>query len=321
MNLTLPVPVAASERLPALITAAGDAASLRFLEFFAANIRNPHTRRAYSRAVADFLAWCSEHGVPSITAVQPLHVATWIEMQTRQLSAPTVKQHLAAIRHLFDWLVTGQVVPTNPAASVRGPAHTARTGKTPMLEPAEARVLLDAIDVTTPAGLRDRALIAMMVYSFARVGAALGMKVEDVFTQNRRLWLRLREKGGKAHAMPCHHNLETYLTAYIDQAGLADDPKGPLFRTIGRGTGRLTRTPLPQANAYMMIGRRAAAAGIGTKVGNHSFRATGITTYLKNGGTLEKAAAMANHASTRTTQLYDRRHDEMSLDEVERIRV
>jgi site-specific recombinase XerD len=271
--------------------------------------------------VADFLAWCDEHGVPSIAGVQPLHVATWIEMQTRELSAPTVKQHLAAIRQLFDWLVTGQVMPTNPAASVRGPAHTARTGKTSVLEPAEARVLLDAIDVTTPAGLRDRALIAMMVYSFARVGAALGMKVEDVFTQNRRLWLSLREKGGKAHAMPCHHNLETYLTAYIDQAALADDPKGPLFRTIGRGTGRLTRTPLPQANAYMMIGRRAAAAGIGTKLGNHSFRATGITAYLKNGGTLEKAAAMANHASTRTTQLYDRRHDEMSLDEVERIRV
>ncbi len=321
MNLTLPVPVAASVHLPTLITAAGDQASKRFLEFFAANIRNPHTRRAYSRAVADFLTWCDAHGVPSITAVQPLHVATWIEMQTRELSAPTVKQHLAAIRHLFDWLVTGQVMPANPAGSVRGPTHVSRTGKTPVLEPAEARALIDAIDITTPIGLRDRALIALMVYSFARIGAALGMRVEDVFTQNRRLWVRLREKGGKAHAMPCHHNLETYLTAYIEQAGLADDPKGWLFRTIGRSTCQLTRTPLPQANAYMMIGRRAAAAGIGTKLGNHSFRATGITAYLKNGGTLEKAAAMANHASTRTTQLYDRRNGEMSLDEVERIRV
>jgi integrase len=113
----------------------------------------------------------------------------------------------------------------------------------------------------------------------------------------------------------------TYLIAYLGQAGIGDDPKGPLFRTIGRGTGQLTRTPLPQANAYAMIGRRAATAGIDTKLGNHSFRATGITAYLKNGGTLEKAAQMANHASTRTTQLYDRRHDEMSLDEVERIRV
>jgi site-specific recombinase XerD len=316
VNQLVPIGSAA---LPALVAAADTRAGIRFLEFFAAAIRNPHTRRAYSRAVADFLAWCAAAGVPSIAAVQPLHVAAWIEAQTREHSAPTVKQRLAAIRHLFDWLVTGQVVPVNPAASVRGPQHIVRQGKTPVLEPAEARALLDSIDVTTPAGRRDRALIGLMVYSFARIGAALGMTVGDVYTQNRRLWVRLREKGGKAHAMPCHHNLEEYLTAYLDGAALRDDPKGPLFRTIGRGTAQLTRTPLPQANAYAMVRRRAAAAGIETRLGNHSFRATGITAYLKNGGTLEKAAAMANHASTRTTQLYDRRHDELTLDEVERV--
>ncbi|HEX4184685.1 MAG TPA: hypothetical protein VHY78_02370, partial [Stellaceae bacterium] len=111
---------------------------------------------------------------------------------------------------------------------------------------------------------------------------------QSVYTQNRRLWVRLREKGGKRHAMPCHHNLEEYLTAYLDGAGLRGDPKGPLFRTIGRGTARFTRTVLPQANAYAMIGRRAAAAGIASKLGNHSFRATGITAYLKNGGTSKR---------------------------------
>jgi integrase len=121
--------------------------------------------------------------------------------------------------------------------------------------------------------------------------------------------------------MPCHHNLETYLHAYIDGCDLAGDPRGPLFRTIGRGTGKLTTTFMTQANAYAMIGRRAAAADIGTKIGNHTFRATGITAYLKNGGTLERAAVMANHASTRTTQLYDRRRDDVSLDEVERIQI
>jgi site-specific recombinase XerD len=312
----LPAPLAlghANAIVPALVADAGDRAAHRFLEFFAANIRNPHTRRAYGRAVADFLAWCEHHGVRSIAAVQPLHVGGWIELQARERSAPTAKLRLAAIRHLFDWLVMGQVVPANPAASVRGPRHIVKTGKTPVLEPAEARALL--------AGLRDRALIGLMVYSFARIGAALSMRVEDVFTQKRRLWVRLREKGGKRHEMPCHHNLEAYLVAYIEGVGLAEDPKGPLFRTIGRGTAKLTRTYLPQANAYAMIGRRAAAAGIETKVGNHSFRATGITAYLKNGGTLENAAAMANHASTRTTQLYDRRRDDISLDEVERIRV
>jgi site-specific recombinase XerD len=308
--------------VPALIAVAGGKARTRFLEFFAARIRNPNTRRAYGRAVADFLAWCEDNRVPSIAAVQPLHVAAWIEMQQQEHAAPTVKQRLAALRHLFDWLVTGQVVPVNPASSVRGPSHTVKEGKTPVLAAEEARAVLDNIEVTTIVGLRDRALIGMMVFSFARIGAVLGMKVEDVYTQNRRLWVRLREKGGKAHAMPCHHNLETYLSAYIEAAGIAGDPKGPMFRTIGRSKGRpLTRTVLQQADSYVMIARRCAAAGVATKVGNHSFRATGITTYLKNGGTLEKAAQMANHASTRTTQLYDRRREELSLDEVERIRV
>jgi site-specific recombinase XerD len=337
MNQLALLPSPSLPVLPELIAAAGDRASMRFIEFFTATIRNVHTRRAYGRAVAAFLAWCADAGVPSITAVQPIHVAAWIELQTLDLAAPSVKQRLAAIRHLFDWLVTGQVVPVNPVASVRGPQHIVRNGKTPVLEAAEARALLDSIKVvkirTLPdgtetdtteislIGLRDRALIALMVFSLARVGAALGMKVEDVYTQNRHLWVRLREKGGKAHAMPCHHSLEEYLHAYIDGAGLASDSKGPLFSTIARGTGRLSTAAMSQADAHAMIRRRAAAAGIETLLGNHSFRATGITDYLRNGGTLETAAAMANHASTRTTQLYDRRQDTVTLGEIERIRV
>ncbi|MDE2447118.1 MAG: tyrosine-type recombinase/integrase, partial [Alphaproteobacteria bacterium] len=157
--------------------------------------------------------------------------------------------------------------------------------------------------------------------SFGRIGAVLSMKVEDVFIQKGRLWVRLHEKGGKDHAMPCHHNLETYLNEYIERCGLADDPKGALFRTTGKKRVELTPTPLAQGNAYVMIGKRALEAGILTKIGNHSFRATGITAYLKNGGTLERAAVMANHASTRTTQLYDRRSDDVTLDEVEKIGV
>lgn len=305
--------------LPAIV--AGERAQLRFLEFFTTNIRNPNTRRAYARAVNEFLTWCSSVGVADLRAVATLHVATWIELQTQTLAAPSVKQRLAALRHLFDWLAVGQVVPFNPAASVRGPSHTSRSGKTPVLEPSEARQLLDSLDVSTPAGLRDRALIALMVFSFARIGAALSMKVEDVYTQHRRLWVRLREKGGKQHVMPCHHLLEEYLHAYLEGAGIKDDLKGPLFRTIQRGTGQLSATALSQANAHAMVRRRALAAGLQTLIGNHTFRATGITAYLKNGGTLENAAAMANHASTRTTELYNRHQDDISLDEVEKIRL
>jgi integrase/recombinase XerC len=316
MNHLAPIVI---DRPPALVAAAGERARIRFFEFFAANIRNIHTRRAYAQATREFMSWCENAGVQSIGDVRPLHVATYIEQLGRKRSAPTVKQRLAAIRHLFDWLVTGQVMSMNPASSVRGPSYSVKQGKTPVLDPTEARALLDSIDATTPVGLRDRALIGLMVYSFARIGAALAMKVEDVYVQNRRLWVRLHEKGGKRHEMPCHHNLEAYFQAYVDGCDLVGDPKGALFRTIGRGTNELTTTPLPQANAYAMIRRRADAAGIETKIGNHTFRATGITAYLKNGGTLEKAAAMANHASTRTTQLYDRRRDEVSLDEVERV--
>jgi site-specific recombinase XerD len=305
--------------LPALVANSGDQAGVRFLEFFTATIRNPNTRRAYAFAAGEFISWCEMQGLRSLTDVQPVHVAAYVEQLTRSHAAPTAKQRLAAIRHLFDWLVVGHIIRVNPAASVRGPSHRVKKGKTPVLSAAEARQLLDSIDASKPVGLRDRALIGLMVYSFARVGAATAMKVEDAFIQNRRLWVRLHEKGGKQHEMPCHHNLEAYLHAYIDGTAIANDPKGPLFRTIGRKSGALTQTALPQQNAYAMIERRARAIGLGTKIGNHSFRATGITTYLKGGGSLEIAANMANHSSTRTTQLYDRRSDDVSLDEVERI--
>ncbi len=254
-----------------------------------------------------------------MSKIEPLHVAAWVEGLQSNYSAPTVKQRLAGVKRLFDWLVVGQVVRSNPASSVRGPRLIIRRGKTPVLDAAEARQLLDAIDTTKIVGLRDRALIGLMVYSFARIGAALSMRVEDAYTQSRRLWVRLHEKGGKRHEMPCHHNLEAWLSEYADSADIWNDGKGWLFRTIDRKSKQLSTRQLSNANAYEMVRRRAGQAGLSTKIGNHSFRATGITAYLKNGGTLENAAHMANHASTRTTQLYDRRSDEIQLDEVERV--
>ena len=313
--------VGVGSQFPAAVTAAGSGAQRRFLEFFTANIRNVHTRRAYARAAREFFDWLERVGVTQLAAIESAHVAAYVEQLAKARSAPTAKLRLAALRHLFDWLVIGQIMPTNPASVVRGPRHIVRRGKTPVLDPSEARQLIDAIDTTSVIGLRDRALIGLMVYSFARIGAAIGMRVEDVYTQNRRLWVRLHEKGGKEHAMPCHHNLETYLHEYLAGAGLAQEPKAFLFQTYSRATGQLTGNPLPQANAYAMIQRRAKSGGITTHVGNHTFRATGVTAYLKNGGTLERAAQMANHASTRTTQLYDRRAEEVTLDEVERILV
>jgi integrase len=239
--------------------------------------------------------------------VEPIHVAAFVETQLKLHSRPTVKLRLAALRMLFDWMVVGQVLPVNPAHAVRGPKHTQKKGKTPVLNVDEARALIDAIDTTSLPGLRDRALIGLMVYTFARVGAAVSMKVEDFFVQGRRGWVRLHEKGGKEHEMPTHHNLDRYLEEYIAVADIAQDKKGPLFRTTCGRSGKLTRNSLLQSDVCRMIRRRALAAGIETEIGCHTFRATGITAYLKNGGKLEIAQQMAAHESARTTGLYDRR--------------
>ena len=309
---------AAAANLPVLFAPDAHAAK-RFIEFFTARIRNPNTRRAYARAAAEFAAWCGQNGLQELREIEPIHVAAYVEGLQGRLAAPSIKLYLAAIRMLFDWLVVGHALVTNPASSVRGPKHSVRKGKTPVLTAEEARVLLDSIDPSSLIGLRDRTLIALMVYTFARVGAALKMRIEDVYVQGRRTWIRLHEKGGKRHEMPAHHNLEEYLHAYIESAALAGDKKGFLFRTARGRTATLSERPMSQPDAWRMIERRARAAGIHTRIGNHSFRATGITEYLTNGGKLEIAQQMANHESARTTGLYDRRNDQVSLDEVERI--
>jgi site-specific recombinase XerD len=303
--------------LPAIVADAGEHAGRRFIEFLTATIRNANTRRAYGRAIADFFAWCEQHRL-TLPTIEPVHVAAYVEQLTAARSAPTVKQHLAAIRMCFDWLTSGGIIAFNPAASVRGPKHSVKRGKTPVLTAEEARQLLDSIDVSSLIGLRDRALIAVMVYSFARVGAALAMKVEDYYTEGRRAWFRLHEKGGKRHEVPAHHNAENYLDAYIEAAGIAGDKKTPLFRSIDRQR-TLTSRLLAARNALAMIKSRAKAIGLPETVCCHTFRATGITAYLQNGGTIEKAQQIANHESPKTTKLYDRTSDQITLDEVERI--
>lgn len=227
-------------RLPPIVAQAGEDATRRFLEFFTVNIRNRNTRQAYARAVLQFFEWCDERQL-RMSEIQPMAVAAYIESHPG--SPPTVKQHLAAVRMLFDWLVVGQVVPFNPAASVRGSRHVVKRGKTPVLSAAEARVLLDSIDLTGVVGLRDRAMIGVMVYSFARVSAVVGMQVDDYYRNGKRWWLRLHEKGGKFHEVPAHHNAEAYLDAYLEQSGLLEQPRTSLFRTARGRTGQLTDSP------------------------------------------------------------------------------
>jgi integrase/recombinase XerD len=323
MHELVPVPNrdlgrAGFDRLPGIIGHAGEAAAWRFVEFFTATIRNKNTRAAYAHAVGQFFAWCERHRITRLELLNPVVIATYIEQHTA--APPTVKQHLAAIRMLFDWLVTGQIVPMNPAASVRGPKHVVKRGKTPVLTADEARTLIDSIKTDSIVGLRDRALVGTMVYTFARVSAVVHMRVEDYYQNGKRWWVRLHEKGGKRHEVPCHHNAEAYLDAYLEAAGIRDEKKGPLFRSVDKRR-KLTVNPMTRTDVLRMIKRRALEAGLPSSTCCHTFRATGITAYLENGGTIENAQAIAAHESPRTTELYDRTGDEITLDEVERIAI
>jgi integrase/recombinase XerD len=321
---SLPSPLLSSSLMvPESIARAGDGAARLFLEFFTANIRNPNTRAAYSVAVQRFFSWCEQFGW-TLEQLEPMHLAAYVELLSVELAAPSVKQHLAAIRVLFDWLVTGQVVRFNPAAAVRGPKYVSRRGKTPVLSTEEARKLLDSIPTDTIVGLRDRALIAVMVYAFARVSAVLNMTVGDYYQQGRRGWFRLHEKGGKLHAVPAHHKAELYVDEYLNAAGVDLEKREhaslPLFRAASRNR-ELTERLLIRRDVLEMVKRRARKAGLPYSTCNHTFRATGITSYLENGGTIENAQVIAAHESPRTTKLYDRTTDEISLSEVERISI
>jgi site-specific recombinase XerD len=304
---------------PALIARAGNQAARRFLEFFTVNIRNRNTRAAYARATGDFLCWCEGQGLDELGRIQQVHVAGYIEQLLREMSPSSVKQHLAGIRTMFDWLVTGQVVPSNPAYAVRGPRHSVSKGVTPVLSSEEATALLSGMDVSTVVRLRDRAIIAVMTYTFARAGAVVALAIEDYFPQRKRWWLRLHEKNGKVNEMPCHHKLEGYLDAYIEAAAIASDREGPMFRSAIGKTGQLSGRPMLRGDVWRMVRRRASDAGIETAIGCHTFRATGITDYLTNGGRIEVAQRMAGHSNAKTTGLYDRRNDDISVGEMERI--
>lgn len=317
------------EFFPAMIRHEGRKAARRFLEFFVAEIENDNTRTTYHRAVRHFFSWCEAHGIHEIDQVEPVTVAAYIKEEKARRGnrgIQTVKVELAAIRSLFDYLVTGHIMMINPALSVRGPKHVVRKGKTPVLSGEDAKRLIESIPIYKDekpdlVGLRDRALLALMTYSFARVSAVIQMEVRDYAPAGKRYKVTLHEKGGKFHEVPVHHKAEEYIDAYIEAAGLADQKNSPLWRK-GRGrTGHLQDKALTRFDVFDMVRRRAKAAGINEEICCHTFRATGITAYRKNGGKLEKAQLIANHASPRTTGLYDRSEDEITLEEVERIQL
>ena len=278
-----------------------------------AHIRNRNTRHAYLAAVRRFAGWCEDRGL-ALGQVEPVVVAAYIEELTRARSPATVKQHLAALRMLFDRLVVGQILPFDPASSVRGPRHVVKAGKTPVLSVTETRALLDGIDVSNLVGLRDRAFLGVLVYSFARVSAAVSLRVADDYTQGPRSVFRLHEKGGRYNVVPARRLAQGCVDAYLEAARIGEDRRGPLFRSCEPGRrDALQERGMSRVGAFKMIKRRARKAGLPAEICAHSFRGTGITEYLRNGGDHEVAARIAGHESTRTTQLYNRLRMEISL--------
>ena len=339
------VPVMAAERTPArpatfvpqTLASEGKKARKRFVTFFTDRIRNPNTRAAYHRNACGFFAWCEVRGL-AFPDVESIHVAAYIEeLLAAGKAKRSVKQVLASIRKLYDWLIVDRICSINPAQAVEGPTISGKRGTTPYLDEETATHFLNSIDESSVVGLRDRALIGLMTFSFARIGAAISMNIDDYYRNGRKWFIRLHGKSGKAHTMPAHHKLEEYLGAYIEAAGGFNDfpeepqqargkPSRPLFRSSRGRSGELTNRRMSRVDAWRMIRRRANKAGLRITIGNHTFRATGITNYMVNGGDLKKARDMANHASTKTTSVYDHSGDditlnEITLDEIERINI
>jgi len=307
--------------LPAVIADAGDEASHATHEFFTARIPNPNTREAYGRAVVRFCRWCETERIPLHGITAPA-VAEYLEGLGGALGVPSVKLHLAGLRHWMDWLTQRGVLPVNPASSVRGPRHVVHEGKTPVLERDEARALFDSITGDDVVSLRDKALLAVMLFGFVRVGAVVKMRLRDFEDESADAWLVLREKGGKQRRIPCHHRIRECLRAYVAAAAFLDArSKEPLFQSAPGHSKKLSGRGMAREDVYSMVKRRCAAAGLPSSICNHSFRATGITIHAENGGRIEDAAALAGHASTRTTQLYNRKSRKIQRAEVERVQI
>ena len=318
-----------------LVENSGEDASKRILEFFTARIRNPHTRRAYVRAVGEFLAFCAERGKLSLRDIDPVTVAAYVE--AHPASAPTRKVHLAAVRKLFDFLVTGQIIPVNPALSVEGPRHTVTEGTTPAFENEQVRQLLASLDTSTVVGLRDRAIIATLTYTAARVGALSKLRLKDFRPEGSQQILLFQEKRSKVRKIPVRHDLELLLLGYIQAAAIGEDHKNsPLFRPARRKTGRLKpledsydpppppsrrRDSMKPKDMLRMLKRRLKDAGLPGNFTCHSFRATTITDLLKQGIPLEDVQYLAGHSDARTTKLYSRTRQEVTRNIVERISI
>jgi integrase/recombinase XerD len=309
--------------LPTIVAVSGPNARYAYAEFFGDEIGNDYTRKAYRHAVHRFLAWCVTHDF-ELARIPPGSVGQYLRTLAttdgKPASKPTQKLHLAAIRKFFDTLVQRHAVVLNPAASVRGPRVRNVVGKTPATDPAQARDLLNSIDTGDAIGLRDRAVLATLMYTACRVGAVAKLRRRDFYSDGRQFYLRLDEKGGNDRQIPCRHDLQAYIEEYIAASG-SDDSDTPLFRAARGRTKQLGHRPLQAKDIHRMVKRRLKDAKLPSVLSCHSFRATCATDLLKQGIPLDDVQELLGHADPRTTRLYDRRDRIVTRNIVERISI
>ena len=304
---------------PALIADAGTAARFAYEEFIYARIRNEYTRRNYRLATSRFLSWCKGLGL-KLERISPRHVGEYIDGLA--FAPATKKLHLAAIRHLFDELVNRHVVVLNPAASVRGMRYQVVEGKTPEITTQQARKLLKSIDISTPIGLRDRAVIGILIYTAARIGAVAKLQWRNLSLRGTQYVFRFEEKNGKSREIPVRHDLHELLLSY--QTIVAAEFRTsdcPIFITMFGRTGRPTGNPMTANDMSRMIDRRLKRAGLPSHLSAHSFRVATITNLLEQGVSLSDVQRLAGHSDPRTTRLYDRRSQKITRNLVERISI
>ncbi len=288
---------------------------------FMTQIVNKNTKVSYANGIGLFFQHTQQNDITDLIDIEPKHVSEFLLwMNENEYGVATTRLYLSAVRMFLDHCVVDGLISVNPAKAVKLPKQSSTTGKTPVIVPEQVRQILDRIPRITQADHRDRALISVMVFSFFRISAALSLSVKDYELRGRQRWIVGEEKGSKRHEMPVHPTLEGYLDEYILFCKLTD-PMAPLFpSSTGRG-GHLTSRHFDRTAAWRMIRRRAKAAEVHRDIGNHSLRATGITTYLNAGGSLEDARIMANHSNATTTKLYDRTGDKVKIREVKRINI
>jgi site-specific recombinase XerD len=269
--------------------------------------------------VTRFLASCQQRNL-QLHEVSPRDVGRYLD--ELPLATVSKKLHLSAIRRLFDLLVNRHAVILNPAATVRTERYHVVEGKTPEITVPQARHLLSSISTHHVVGLRDRAIISVLIYTAARVGAVARLQRQHFYEAGDQFCLRFTEKGGKSREIPVRHDLQKFLFDYLDIANLCDGPSdAPLFRTTIRRSKQLTERAMSAGDMGRMVKRRMADAGLPARLCSHSFRVTTITDLLSQGVPLEDVQHLAGHVDPRTTRLYDRRQRRITRNIVERISV